>query len=159
MINERLRADWDRLIAPAARVVARSRVHPNVVTLLGVALQAWAGAEIVHGALFLAAVGTFLSGVADVTDGAIAKARGMTSTFGALLDSTTDRLSDALYFLPIAWLYGVSPDLPSHDHPWVAALALVGLVASFLVSYVKARASRCGSSATSTLTRRRFATR
>ena len=60
------------------------------------------------------------------------KAKGMVSRFGAFLDSTTDRLSDALFFAPIAWLYGVSPDIPARDESWVAATALVALVASFL---------------------------
>jgi CDP-diacylglycerol--glycerol-3-phosphate 3-phosphatidyltransferase len=63
---------------------------------------------------------------------------------GAFLDSTTDRLSDALLFTSIAWLYGVSPDRAAHDEPWVAAVALVALVASLLVSYVKARAEAVG---------------
>jgi phosphatidylglycerophosphate synthase len=49
-----------------------------------------------------------------------------------------------LIFIPIAWLYGVSPDIPAHDEHWVAALALGTLVASFLVSYVKARAEGLG---------------
>jgi CDP-diacylglycerol--glycerol-3-phosphate 3-phosphatidyltransferase len=60
------------------------------------------------------------------------------------LDSTTDRISDALYFAPLAWLYGVSPDLPEHDEPWVAGAALGVLVFSFLVSYAKARAESLG---------------
>jgi phosphatidylglycerophosphate synthase len=124
--------------------VGRSRIDPNVFTGLGVALQALAAVYIVQGHLIYAFIATFFSGVADVADGAIAKATGKTTKFGALFDSTTDRLSDALFFIPIAWLYGVSPDIAARNHPWVAAVALVALVASFLVSYIKARAESLG---------------
>jgi CDP-diacylglycerol--glycerol-3-phosphate 3-phosphatidyltransferase len=144
VLNAKIRAGWDGLLRPAARVVARSRIHPNVITGAGVALQALAAVYIVQGHLIYAFIATFFSGVADVADGAIAKARGITTKFGALFDSTTDRLSDALFFIPIAWLYGVSPDTAARNHPWVAAVALVALVASFLVSYIKARAESLG---------------
>jgi CDP-diacylglycerol--glycerol-3-phosphate 3-phosphatidyltransferase len=100
--------------------------------------------QIVEGRLVLAGFISIAAALLDVFDGALAKAKGLVTKFGALLDSTTDRLSDALFFAPIAWLYGVSPDIPPHDHRWVAATALVALVASFLVSYVKARAEAVG---------------
>jgi CDP-diacylglycerol--glycerol-3-phosphate 3-phosphatidyltransferase len=44
----------------------------------------------------------------------------------------------------VAWLYGVAPDTADHYSRWVAGLALVALVSSFLVSYVKARAESLG---------------
>jgi CDP-diacylglycerol---glycerol-3-phosphate 3-phosphatidyltransferase len=96
------------------------------------------------GHLMIAALATLIAGTADVLDGAVAKAQGTTSRFGALLDSTTDRLSDALFFIPVAWLYAVTPDKPGREQHWVAALALFALVAAFLVSYVKARAEALG---------------
>jgi CDP-diacylglycerol--glycerol-3-phosphate 3-phosphatidyltransferase len=107
-------------------------------------IQAYAAWAILEGHLMIAALATLLAGTADVLDGAVAKARGATSRFGALLDSTTDRLSDALFFIPIAWLYAVSPDKPGREQHWVAALALIGLVAAFLVSYIQARAEALG---------------
>jgi phosphatidylinositol phosphate synthase len=129
---------------PVGRSVARSRIDPNVITVLGVLLQAWGSVEILHGHLMIATIATLLAGTADILDGAVAKARGATSRFGALLDSTTDRLSDALFFIPVAWLYAVTPDKPGREQHWVAALALTALVAAFLVSYVKARAEALG---------------
>jgi CDP-diacylglycerol---glycerol-3-phosphate 3-phosphatidyltransferase len=144
MINQKVRRLWDRLMRPFGRAVARSHVDPNVITVLGVFIQAYAAWAILEGHLMIAALATLLAGTADVLDGAVAKARGATSRFGALLDSTTDRLSDALFFIPIAWLYAVSPDKPGREQHWVAALALIGLVAAFLVSYIKARAEALG---------------
>jgi CDP-diacylglycerol--glycerol-3-phosphate 3-phosphatidyltransferase len=129
---------------PVGRALARGRIHPNAVTVAGVAIQVVASLLILDGRILAAGLVGGVAGFFDSFDGAVAKARGMTSKFGALLDSTTDRLSDALVFLPIAWLYGVSPDIAERDEPWVAALALVALVASFLVSYVKARAEGLG---------------
>jgi CDP-diacylglycerol---glycerol-3-phosphate 3-phosphatidyltransferase len=144
VINAKLRAGWNRLMAPVGRGLARTRISPNAVTALGVALQVVSAAYILEGAILAAGLVGIAAGFFDAFDGAVARARGLESKFGAFLDSTTDRLSDALVLLPIAWLYGVSPDIEARAEPWVAAVALVAVVASFLVSYVKARAESLG---------------
>lgn len=144
MLNALLRSAWDRLMQPVGQGLGRARVTPNEVTLVGLALQVVVATFIVQGRLLTAGLVAIVAAVADALDGAVAKAQRRVSAFGALLDSTTDRLSDALFFLPLAWLYGVSPDIAARDQPWVAVLALVALVASFLVSYVKARAESIG---------------
>lgn len=132
------------MMQPVGQGLGRARVTPNEVTLVGLALQVVVATFIVQGRLLTAGLVAIVAAVADALDGAVAKAQRRVSAFGALLDSTTDRLSDALFFLPLAWLYGVSPDIAARDQPWVAVLALVALVASFLVSYVKARAESIG---------------
>lgn len=99
---------------------------------------------IVQGRLLAAGLLAIVAGLADALDGALAKAKDRTSKWGAFLDSSTDRLADALYFVPIAWLYGVSPDVPERFSEATALLALVALVGSFLVSYAKARAEALG---------------
>ncbi len=129
---------------PVGAAFGRTKIHPDVITILGVLIQGVSAAFILQGRLVAAGLVAIVSAVADVLDGAVAKARGMTSKFGALLDSTTDRLTDALFFIPIAWLWGVDPDLPEHDEPWVAAVSLGALVGSFLVSYVRAKAESLG---------------
>lgn len=129
---------------PVGAGIARSHIDPNLITVLGVVIQALGAFEILKGHLMVASIAIFFSGIADILDGAVAKARGAMSTFGALLDSTTDRLSDALFFIPVAWLYAVTPDKLSREEPWVGALALIALVAAFLVSYIKARAEALG---------------
>ena len=125
---------------PVGRWLARTPLSPDAVTLMGVLIQAGVAVLILQGRLLVAGLVAIVAGLADGFDGALAKAKGKTSRFGALLDSTTDRLADALYFLPIAWLYGVDPDVPGRESEVVAALALAALVSSFMVSYVKARA-------------------
>lgn len=144
MLNQKIRSQWDRAMRPVGRAVGASGISPDAVTAAGVVIQAVAAWLILDGRLLLAGLVSIAAAIADVLDGAIAKAQGRAGKFGALLDSTTDRLADALFFLPIAWLYAVSPDSAAHDEQWVAVVALVALVAGFLVSYVKARAESLG---------------
>lgn len=144
VINAKVRAGWDRLMAPVGRGLRRTGISPNAITVIGLLIQALVAYLILQGALLGAGLVAIVAALFDVFDGAVAKARGITSNFGAFLDSTTDRVADALYFLPIAWLYGVDPDVAARDQPWVAALAMVVLVAAFMVSYVKARAEGLG---------------
>ena len=144
MLNSKIRAGWDRVMAPVGRALGKSRISPNAVTVVGLGIQVVVAVLILDGAILAAGFVAIVAAFFDVFDGAVAKATGKMSKFGAFLDSTTDRLADALYFLPIAWLYGVDPDIPARDEPWVAALALGALVFSFMVSYVKARAEGLG---------------
>jgi CDP-diacylglycerol--glycerol-3-phosphate 3-phosphatidyltransferase len=144
VINAKLRRGWDRLMSPVGRVLARSGVSPDVITYLGVALQVIVAVLILQGRLLVAGLLAIVAAFSDAFDGAVAKALGTSNKFGAFLDSTTDRLSDALVFIPIAWLYGVDPDIAERDEPWVAAVALATLVLAFLVSYTKARAESLG---------------
>jgi len=144
MLDQKIRVYWDKRMAPVGRFIGRSRISPNAVTVLGLVVQIGVAYLILEGAFVAAGLLAVVAAGFDVLDGAVAKARGLVSKFGAFLDSTTDRLADALYFLPIAWLYAVDPDIPAHDERWVAVLALVTLVLSFMVSYVKARAEGLG---------------
>lgn len=144
MINAKLRRRWDRLMSPVGRALARSGVSPDLITYLGVALQVIVAVLILEGKLLVAGLLAIVAAFSDALDGAVAKALGTSNKFGAFLDSTTDRLSDALVFIPIAWLYGVDPDIAERDEPWVAAVALATLVLAFLVSYTKARAESLG---------------
>jgi CDP-diacylglycerol--glycerol-3-phosphate 3-phosphatidyltransferase len=144
VINQKLRGLWDRVMRPVGRFLARTPLSPDAVTYLGVLVHVAMAALIVQGRLLEAGLVAIVGAFADGFDGALAKAKGRASKWGAFLDSTTDRLTDALYFLPIAWLYGVSPDEPSRHSETVALLALVALVGTFLVSYSKARAESLG---------------
>jgi CDP-diacylglycerol--glycerol-3-phosphate 3-phosphatidyltransferase len=132
------------MMRPVGSRLGSLGLSANAITLLNVVVQAGVAYLIIEGRLLAAGLLAIVSALGDTLDGAVAKAGGTSSPFGALLDSTTDRLSDALFFIPVAWLYGVSPGAEQADQAWVAALALVALVASFLVSYVKARAEGLG---------------
>lgn len=143
MLNQRIRKEWDRFMRPVGSALGRTGLTPNAITMLGLVIQGGAAALIIADRLLMAGLVTIVAGISDVLDGAVAKATGKTSKLGALVDSTADRVSDALFFLPVAWLYTVSGG-SAREEPWVAAVALVGLVAAFLVSYVRARAESLG---------------
>jgi CDP-diacylglycerol---glycerol-3-phosphate 3-phosphatidyltransferase len=144
VINAKIRQGWDKMMSPAGRAAQRLGIGANAMTVFGLLLQGVVAYFIVEGRLVLAGVIAIVAAFADAFDGAIAKAAGTASKWGALLDSTTDRVSDSLFFLPVAWLYGVSPHPDQLHQKWVASLALVALVLGFLVSYVKARAEGLG---------------
>lgn len=144
MLDQKIRGSWNKALAPIGSGLGRIGLTPNAVTLLGVVIQVLVAVKIVEGRLLAAGVVGFVGAMFDGFDGAVARAQGKTTKFGALLDSTTDRLTEALYLLPLAWLYGVAPDVAQRDRSWVAAVAMAALVFGFLVSYVKARAEGLG---------------
>ena len=144
MLNQRIRGAWDVFMKPIGRGLMKTGVSPDAITLMGVLIQGISGYFILEGRLLVAGLVATVSAIFDTLDGAVAKARNRKSSFGALLDSTTDRLSDALFFLPLIWLYGVRPDVAGREDLWVVSLAMAALVFSFLVSYVKARAEGLG---------------
>lgn len=142
MLNAKIRTLWDKGMHPVGTLIGRSGITPNTVTVAGLGVQAVSAGLIVGDRLVAAGLVLALSAVLDTIDGAVAKARGMTTKFGALLDSTTDRLADALVFLPVAWLYLTSE---AHEgEQWVGVLAMTAMVFSYCVSYVKARAEGLG---------------
>jgi CDP-diacylglycerol--glycerol-3-phosphate 3-phosphatidyltransferase len=128
-----------RLLDPLGRALLRAGVSPNAVTILGTA-------GVLAGAYFFAARGQFpmavlvitLCALTDVMDGAMARARGTASKFGALLDSVMDRIADGAIFMALIWWYATQADWPS------TLAALICLVAGQVVSYVKARAEGLG---------------
>ncbi|MEE9617263.1 MAG: CDP-alcohol phosphatidyltransferase family protein, partial [Anaerolineae bacterium] len=135
--------DWARtqagvILMPIARVMARLGIHPNTVTLVGFLLQV--GVGVVFGLGHLVLGGWLLLVVApvDALDGALARALDQKSLFGAFLDSTFDRLSDAALILGITVHY-----LRQGEHLEVVLL-LISLVAALMVSYTRARAEALG---------------
>ena len=135
--------DWARtqagvILMPIARVMARLGIHPNTVTLVGFLLQV--GVGVVFGLGHLVLGGWLLLVVApvDALDGALARALDQKSLFGAFLDSTFDRLSDAALILGLTVHY-----LRQGEHLEVVLL-LISLVAALMVSYTRARAEALG---------------
>lgn len=144
VLNAKVRKGWDKLMSPLGRALARSGLGANAVTAFGLLVQVGVAYLIIDGRLVLAGLIAIVAAFSDAVDGAVAKAAGSTSKWGALLDSTSDRVADALFFIPVAWLYGVSPGIEQADDRWIAALSLTALVVSYLVSYIKARAEGLG---------------
>lgn len=134
LISAKLGHILDKPLEPYARRVS---ISPNVISVAGFGITVLAAAVIpqhlqIGGLLIL------LGGLFDMLDGVVARTNGKASKFGALLDSTLDRYSDAAVFLgAAAYFHGI-------DHMAGAALSLGTLVGALLVSYVRARAEGLG---------------
>ena len=76
----------------------------------------------------------------DAVDGALARAQGGGTAFGSFLDSTLDRVSEAILYIGIAGWFLFAWSEPQ----WPVLLTLVALAGSFLVSYSRARAEGIG---------------
>lgn len=137
ILSVSVKAGTVRLLDPLSRALLRIGVTPNAVTVLGT-LGVGVGAIgfAARGSLVWAVVIVTLSGLTDVMDGAMARARGTSSRFGALLDSTMDRVADGMVFGSLAYLY--------RDETPTLIAVLLCLVAGQVVSYVKARADSLG---------------
>ncbi len=116
----------------------RIGVHPNALTLLATVFAMLAAYFIARGQLPLAGWTLLLSQPLDALDGALARRSGRISPFGAVLDSTSDRVVDATILGAIGYHLAESGRLG-----WLP-LALVALIGSLLVSYVRARAEGVG---------------
>ena len=124
--------------------LARTRVTPNALTAAGVSLCAAAAALVYfedHGKLlfyWLGAVLFVVGSILDILDGALARAGGKTTPFGAFLDSTTDRISEGFVLGAIALVFA------RHSQMLALAFTFAAVAGSFLVSYTRARAEALG---------------
>lgn len=133
-LTDRLR----RLALPpldrCGRALARLGVHPDWVTVAGLALVAVAALSLARGEFLAGGLILLFSLPLDALDGAVARAMGRTGAFGMVLDSTLDRYADGLIFGALGYYFAVQ------GRPEMLALALAALLGSYLVSYIRARA-------------------
>ena len=132
------------LAARSITGLARTRVTPNALTVSGVTLCLLASVLVLfedrNEILFywLAAAVFVVGSVLDVLDGALARAGGKATPFGAFLDSTTDRVSESFMLTAIAFV------LSRQGHDVFVAVAVAAVAGSILVSYTRARAEALG---------------
>ncbi|MBI4498118.1 MAG: CDP-alcohol phosphatidyltransferase family protein [Chloroflexi bacterium] len=123
---------------PLALALGRVGLTPNALTLIGLGLSGAGAALLALGHFFLGGVMVLVSGVFDSLDGQLARATQQSSAFGALLDSTLDRVSEAVL------LFGLLVYYSGHQAQTEVLLINATLVGSVMVSYVKARAEGLG---------------
>jgi CDP-diacylglycerol--glycerol-3-phosphate 3-phosphatidyltransferase len=124
--------------------LARTRVTPNMLTAAGVTL-CLAAAVIVpfesrnHLLFYWLGAAVFVVGsVLDILDGALARAGGRSTQFGAFLDSTTDRIGEG------AMLAAIGLVLANQRNDIATVFTIVAVAGSFLVPYVRAKAEALG---------------
>lgn len=138
MLDARAREALKGLSDWTGRSLARVGFTANSLTALGIALSAVAAWRIADGAFLAGGLILTAGGVLDFCDGAVARARGTASRYGAFLDSVTDRVSDALVFSALAWYFFRAGD----ERVTIVALAAYG--GSQLTSYIRAKAESLG---------------
>ncbi|MBI9000593.1 CDP-alcohol phosphatidyltransferase family protein [Corynebacterium sp. CCM 9185] len=141
MLSARGRRPAAVVVEPVARAMLRLGLSPNTITVVSASLTiALAVILIPAGHLFAAAVLTGLFSAFDMIDGTMARMRGGGTKYGATLDATCDRITDGAFFGAITWwlIYTHEAAAP------VVVAALVVLVGSQVISYVKARGEASG---------------
>jgi CDP-diacylglycerol--glycerol-3-phosphate 3-phosphatidyltransferase len=134
MIKSTIGSDLDATVDRVFPFLAKVRLHPNWFSLFGLIVSLVGAALFAEGSFRSGALVTALGGFFDLTDGVVARHQGRTSTFGAFLDSTLDRVVDMALLFAIAMYY------QGQGEAGLAWLAGFALVATVIVSYSKARA-------------------
>src|SRR6202008_1935518 len=110
------------------------RIHPNVLTLVGVIVNIGAAWALGYGRFILAGFVMIVANIFDFIDGKVAHQLKLESRFGAFWDSTLDRFSDLALLVGLIYLYS---KLGRTDYVMIAALTLIF---SIMTSYARARA-------------------
>jgi len=134
----KLRPLSNRILNPVLRLLAAAGVSPNLVTLAGFGLSLGAGLFVLAGHKVPAGLVFWLGGLTDLLDGGLARLTGKTTRFGAFLDSTLDRLSEAAVLGALALVFARGGDEAG------VGLAFGAAVFGLLTSYVRARAEGLG---------------
>src|SRR5829696_3688230 len=129
-----LKDAFRQLLHPLVRLLSALQVRPDTLTVLGWTLSVGSAVLFGLGYARLAGAVMLLGGLFDALDGAVARESNRMSAFGAFLDSTLDRLSEAAIFVGIIYFYATAA------RPYEALLAGVAMTFSLLTSYARARA-------------------
>ncbi len=122
------------LTEPIVGVLAGVGVTPNMLTLAGVLGNAGAAVLAARGDFLPAGVVMLAASSLDLLDGALARATGQVTRFGSVFDAVMDRVSEA------AVLFGLLYYFSDRGGREEELLIFAAVVASFLVSYTRARA-------------------
>ena len=137
-LKETSKVTFLQLLRPLVRLLSALRVRPDTLTVLGWALSLCAAVLFGLGYVRIAGVVMLVAGLFDSLDGAVARESNRMSAFGAFLDSTLDRISEAAIFVGIVFFYAAD------GLPYGALLAGVAMTFSLLTSYARARAEGLG---------------
>ncbi len=143
VIPQWVRDGFAKALDPLAQLLIRSHVRPNVITTLGTLIVVASAVAFALGRIHWAGFLLLFSGLFDMVDGRVAREGGMTTTFGAFYDSTLDRVGESALFTGIGLYFLRGGVAPERVLPAVLG-CFVGLAASLLVSYTRARAEGLG---------------
>ncbi len=138
MITEWGRRNLKVIFEPIAGVFRALHITPNVITLAGFLLNLVVAYLIVIDQVFWAGVVFLIAAVADAIDGTLARQLDVRNKFGAFWDSTLDRLSESFVLMAMGYYFAVRGEV------WSVMAVFLALIASFLVSYTRARGEGLG---------------
>jgi len=130
---------WGRgILNPIARFLSQTGISPDAITIVGFLLTAGVALLLALGYVQLAGILLIVAAVFDAIDGTLARVLNRPTRFGAFLDSTVDRFSEATLFL------GVLIHFYGQGAGTEVILTYVTIVGSLMVSYTRARAEGIG---------------
>jgi CDP-diacylglycerol--glycerol-3-phosphate 3-phosphatidyltransferase len=124
----------DKIIRVLVHALALSRIHPNVLTFLGLLINAAAAALLARGRFHWAALVIMTAGLFDMVDGRVARETNRVTAFGGFFDSVVDRYSDLVLLMGLLVYYA------SINRFFYVVLTAVVMTGAVMVSYARARA-------------------
>jgi CDP-diacylglycerol---glycerol-3-phosphate 3-phosphatidyltransferase len=123
-----------KIINRIVAALALSRIHPNVLTFLGLVINTWAAFLFAAGSFPAAGLVVILAGLFDMVDGRVARETNRVTRFGGFFDSVLDRYSDLALFMGLLVYYA------SINRFFYIVLTAIVMTGSVMVSYTRARA-------------------
>lgn len=123
-----------KIVTAIVHGLSLSRIHPNVLTLLGLVINLCAAVLLAYGQFRWAGAVIIFAGLFDMVDGRVARATNRVTRFGGFFDSVLDRYSDLGLLVGLLVWYG------SINRFSYVVLTAVAMAASVMISYTRARA-------------------
>ena len=145
-IQQRVR----QIVTMIVRPLAGLGITPNTLTVLGLMLSILTAVVIAQGLFLAGGLLVLFAGIFDMFDGAMARARNASTTFGAFFDSTLDRYSESIILFGLLFFALQKPVIQDrfwpfqYEQSWMIILVFIATVGSFMVSYARARAEGLG---------------
>lgn len=136
--NGRSVRNGQELRAYARERLIESRLTPNAISVAGLALNLVAAALVTQRLFFLAGLAFIVGSVMDTLDGRYSRMSGKGTLFGAFLDSTVDRIEEGIVLAAVAGYFAAT------GQDFAAAMCVVAVLGSLMVSYTRARAEALG---------------
>ena len=124
----------NKIIRLIVRGLALSRIHPNVLTFLGLVINIGAAVLLSTGQFRWAGAVIIGAGLFDMVDGRVARETNQVTRFGGFFDSVVDRYSDLALLIGLLVWYG------SIGRSFYVVLTALVMAASVMISYARARA-------------------
>ena len=122
------------IIVGIVRGLALARIHPNVLTFIGLLINIWAAILLGQGNFRVAGYVIIGAGIFDMVDGRVARETNQVTRFGGFFDSVLDRYSDLALLMGLLVYYG------NINRPLYVVLTAIVMTASVMISYTRARA-------------------